>query len=129
METKVGKPEYGQFSLLDHIQDPSLFQQQRHKLPNKKCAGPDGIANELLKHLPEEAHQAIHRLFTLMWMTGHTPTSWKEACTILLHKKGSGTDLCNWRPIALANTLYKLWTGMVTQCLAKHAEHFDILTY
>ena len=41
----------------------------RH-LKNGKAPGPDGIPNELLKHLPEGVHQAIHKLFILMWMTG-----------------------------------------------------------
>ena len=49
-----------------------------------------------------------------MWMTGITPTAWKESCTVIIHKKGGAFDLGNWRLIALANTMYKLWTGMVT---------------
>ena len=128
LETKVGQPEYGEFSLLDHVRDPSLYHQQVSRLPNRKSAGPDSIPSKLLKHLPEAAHMAIHKLFVLMWMAGHTPTAWKESCTVLIHKKGEAFDLGNWRPIALANTIYKLWTSMVTQCLTKHAEHYDILS-
>jgi hypothetical protein len=71
----------------------------------------------MLKHLPEGVHQAIHKLFILMWMTGTIPKAWKESQTVLLHKKGSECDLGNWRPIALANTLYKLWTGVIAECL------------
>ena len=128
LETKVGQPEYGEFPLLDHMRDPSLYHQQASKLPNRKSAGPDSIPNELLKHLPEAAHMAIHKLFVLMWMTGSMPTAWKESCTVLIHKKGDASDLGNWRPIVLANTIYKLWTSMVTQCLTKHAEHYDIVS-
>ena len=128
LETKVGQPEYGHFSLLDHMRDPSLYHQQVSKLPNRKSAEPDGIPNQLLKHLPEAAHMAIHKLFVLMWMTASTPTAWKESCTVLIHKKGDAFDLGKCRPIAVANTVYKLRTGMVTQCLSKHAEHFDILS-
>ena len=64
----------------------------------------------------------------LMWMTGTTPKAWRESQTVLLHKKGSQHDLRNWRPIALANTLYKLWTGVIAECLYKYAEHFNILS-
>ena len=91
----------------------------------------DGIPNGLLKHLPEGVHQAIHKLFILMWMTGTTPKAWKESQTVLLHKKGNQHDLGNlgnWRPIALANTLYKLWTGVIAECLYIYAEHFNILS-
>ena len=61
-------------------------------------------------------------------MTGTTLKAGKESQTMLLHKKGSEHDLGNWRPIALANTLYKVWTGVIAECLYKYAEHFDILS-
>ena len=124
LETKMGQPEYGQFSLLDHMQDSSLYHQQVSKLPNRKSAGPDSVPNKLLKYLPEAAHLAIQKHFVLMWMTGSTPTAWKALCTVLVHKKGDASDLGNWRPIALAFTMNKLWTSLVTQCFTKHAEHY-----
>ena len=114
--------------MLKHLRDPPLYQQYVHDLPNRKSPGPDGIQNELLKHLPEEMHQVIHKMIILMWMTGHTPDKWKESCTILMHKKGNEHELGNWRPIALANTLYKLWTSMVTDCLTEHAEQYGALS-
>jgi len=65
--------------------------------------------------------------FSCGWLGTHRQADrHKESCTVLLHKKGS--VFSNWTPIALDNTLYKLWTGMVTQCLAQHAEHFDIMS-
>ncbi len=48
-----------------------------------------------------------------MWMTGTSLKAWKESETTLLHTKGNDRDLGNSRPIALANTLYKLWTGVI----------------
>ncbi len=108
LETAAGKPGFGSISLLEHVRDPCIFQEKMRHLKNGKAPGPDGIPNELLKHLPEGVHQVIHKLSILMWMTGTTPKAWKESQTVLLHKKGSEHDLGNWRPIALANTLYKL---------------------
>jgi len=58
----------------------------RH-LKNGKAPGPDGIPNELLKHLPEGVHQVIHKLFILMWMMGTTPKAWKESQTVLLRQR------------------------------------------
>jgi len=128
LQTRVGDPQYEQVSILQHIRRYSLFCDNIRSLSNGKQAGPDGVPNELIKHLPDTVLQAIHKLFIIMWVTGHTPTSWKESSTILLHKKGSELDLNNYRPIALANTLYKLWTGVVHECLSTYAEHFDILS-
>ena len=73
-------------------------------------------------------HQVIHKLFILMWMTGTAPKAWKESRIVLLHEKGSKHDMGNWRPIALANTLYKLWAGVIAECLYKYAKHFNILS-
>ncbi len=128
LETSPGKPGFGSISLLEHVRDPCIFQEKMRHLKNGKAPGPDGIPNEMLKHLPEEEHQVTHKLLTLMWMTGTTPKAWKESQTVLLHKKGSEHDLGNWRPIALANTLYKLWTGVIAEGLYKYAEHFNILS-
>ncbi len=110
--------------MLQHMQDPDLFKRRISQLKNGKSPGPDSIPNGLLKHLPEGLHQAMHK----MWMSGSTPKAWKESRTVLLYKKGSEYELNNWRPIALANTIYKLWTGMIAECIGKYADHYDILS-
>ena len=123
LQTAAGKPECGSISLLEHVRDPCIFQDKMRHLKNGKAPGPDGIPNELLKHLPEGVHQAIHKLFILMWMTGTTPKAWKESQTSLLHTKGNEHDLGNWRPIARAKTLYKLWTGVIAECLYSNMQN------
>jgi hypothetical protein len=40
----------------------------------------------------------------------------------LLYKKGEPSLLKNWRPIALANCIYKLWTGVVTRLVSDDSE-------
>ena len=86
LETSAGKPGFGSTSLLEHVRDPCIFQETMRHLKNGKAPGPDGIPNEMLKHLPEGVHQVIHKLFILMWMTGTMPKAWKESQTVLLHK-------------------------------------------
>lgn len=114
--------------LLDRIMDRSLLDERICKLGRSKSAGPDGIPNELLQILPEDMKQAIHDLFVLMWITGKTPDTWKQSDTILLYKKGDCLDAGNYRPIALANTLYKLWTSTVTSVLSDYAEGHHMLS-
>ena len=81
-------------------------------------------------HLLEEAHQAYtSSSFSCGLLGTHRQADrQKESCTVSLYNIGSSTDFSNWRPIALGNTLCKVWTGIVTQCLAQHAEHFDRLS-
>jgi hypothetical protein len=59
----------------------------------------DGIVNELLKAIPLEYQQTIHKLLIIMWATGITPKDWKASESILIYKeKGPATDLASYRP-------------------------------
>ena len=129
LETKVGQSGYGQINILDLVMDPARFSRHVSRLSNNKAPGMDGIANELLKNLPEELLQAIHTLYILMYMTAVTPQHFKESNTILLYKKDDPLMLENYRPICLANTIAKLWTSLLADCIATYADHFDILSY
>jgi len=122
LETATGKPGFRNISLLEHVRDPCIFQEKMRHLKNGKAAGPDAIGwhpkwtaqASTRRGAPAGAClQAIHKLFILMWMTGTSLKAWKESETTLLHTKGNDRDLGNSRPIALANTLYKLWTGVI----------------
>jgi len=54
---------------------------------------------------------------------GYTPETWKTSEAVLKDKgKGDETDITSFRPVVLANTLYKLWTRMVTNTLYEYAE-------
>lgn len=112
----------------DHIKNPVLFQRCLRKTKLGKVPGPDGVCNEILNYLPEQLRQAIHKMFILMWMTGHTPDKWKQSHTLLLYKKGDPLLLSNYRPIALANTLYQVWTGVLIHVMSMYAEHFHLLS-
>ena len=46
---------------------------------------------------------------------------------ILLYKKGNPSHLTNHRPIALANTIYKLFTSTLTSILSSYGEKHQIL--
>ena len=68
-------------------------------------------------------------LFIIVWSTGFTPKAWKISNTILIDKnKGDETEASSYRPIGLANTLYKLWTWLNTNTLYEYAEANSILS-
>jgi ribonuclease HI/exonuclease III len=98
-------------------------------LKNGKSAGDDGIPYEILKHLPQSAHQLIYSLFTLMWRNGTTPDLWKTCMITLLPKKAPLSDPNNYRPIGVHVTIYKLWTRVVTQILSNYVEAYGILSH
>jgi hypothetical protein len=121
-------PQHSRGHLLPQVQNYSLFQECLFHSANNKAAGPDGIPNELLKFMPEPMQQAIHNLFVVMWITGDTPSEWKCSDTVLLYKKGDPLDIKNYRPIALALTIYKLWTRVITEILSTFAEVHKMLS-
>ena len=73
--------------------------------------------------VPTEIQETIHMLFITMRATGFTPKAWKISNTILVDKnKGDETEASSYHPIGLANTLYKLWTRLITNTLYEFAE-------
>ena len=115
-------------SLLNILMDKCTYLNCIRHLARNKQPGPDGIPNELLTCLPETTHNAIHKLLTLMWITGKTPQCLQESHTLSLYKKGDPTNPANYRPIGLSNTVSKLWTAMVSSTLAHFSEHTGILS-
>ncbi|XP_026477741.1 uncharacterized protein LOC113383706 [Ctenocephalides felis] len=49
----------------------------------------------------------------------HVPRSWDESSTILIPKNGDPRNVNNWRPIALSNTLGKLYASVISSRFSK----------
>jgi hypothetical protein len=118
-----------QENLLCMMQDKQRFLTAVRMLSNGKQPGPDGIPNELIKHLPDDWHTLIHNVFILMWVLGKCPSSWKLSHTIMLYRKGDPTFPGNYRPIGLSQTIGKLWTKVITSILCDYASHHTILSH
>ena len=93
-----------------------------------KATGPDNIPGELIKSMPQDFHRALFSVFTLLARTRTTPNAWLQSKTVLIYKKGDPYIMDNYRPIALANHLYKIWTAMIAQILTEFVECNNILS-
>ena len=87
---------------------PAIMHEALRRTSNHKAAGPDGVPGQVMKHMPLAFHEALYLLFQALVATEITPPSWLKSHTILMYKKGDPTRLDNYRPITLANALYKL---------------------
>jgi hypothetical protein len=105
-----------------------VYNSARSKLATMKKPGPDGVYNEVLKHLPESFHEVLYRFFVQLWRLSRTPDSWKTALTVLPYKKGDPHNVQNYRPIGLRNVVYKIWTAMVTICMTTFIQEHDVLS-
>ena len=77
--------------------------------------------------MPEDFHKMLVLFFSHCYKQQQIPSSWKTSLTILLYKKGDSAQLTNHRPIALANTIYKLFTSTLTFILSAYGEEHQIL--
>lgn len=96
------------------------------RLSNRKAPGPDGIRNEFLKNLPVESEQELTDIYNRILQTESPPDEWFTSETDMLHKKGSLEDPENYRPIALINTMLKLFTQILQTRLAGWAEQAKV---
>lgn len=98
-----------------------------NKLKNNKATGLDGIANEILKLLPDNWQNYTLNLFNRVLETETCPTDWSKAILSMIYKKGSVTDPANYRRIALINHTTKLFTSILRNRLEKWAETNKII--
>ena len=95
--------------------------------PMEKTPGPDKIPNDILKNMPPKFHKLLLLFFTHCYKQKQIPESWKTNLTVLLYKKGNPHHLTNHRPIAFANTIYKLFTSTLTSIISTYGEKYQIL--
>ena len=99
------------------------------RLTKGKAPGPDNIPNDIIKSLPTPWQDLLFLFFEHCYKKKEIPHYWKHSKTILLHKKEDPTHLSNYRPIALANTIYKLYTSTLTALLTNYGETHRILHF
>lgn len=98
----------------------------------KRCSdsapGLDRLKYSDWKMLDKGGH-FLAALFRLFQRFGKLPRKLKESRTILIQKDKNELDKPqSWRPIALLNTLYKLFTGVVAHRLNNWGRNNDILS-
>ena len=94
-------------------------------LKNNKAPGDDGITAELLKAGGKPILEVLQRLFNSVIHEGKTPQAWHRSVVVLFFKKGDNTLLKNYRPISLLSHVYKLFSRVITNRLARRFDDFQ----
>ena len=115
---------------LDHYLTKNHCTAACHKASTSKALGPDAIPNEILRHLPESAHDLLYHLFRLMAIYNYTPEKRCTNATKLIYKpsKTDPHNFSNYRPIALMNCILKLWISIFTGIGTQTAEFEGIFS-
>uniref|UniRef100_A0AC34RP71 Reverse transcriptase domain-containing protein n=1 Tax=Panagrolaimus sp. JU765 TaxID=591449 RepID=A0AC34RP71_9BILA len=90
----------------------------------KKCSntapGPDKISFMDLKKF-DGKRLILTAVYNAALRLEIIPDQWKTSSTVLIYKKGDRNYLSNWRPIALSNTIGKLFSSLFAGRLANWA--------
>ena len=79
------------------------------KLQLRKSPGPDGISNEMIKHLGPRARTALLHLCNASWEQGVVPREWRTTAVVPIPKTSKDKRLLtSYRPIALTSCVSKL---------------------
>ena len=79
----------------------------KHQVKTGKAAGPDSIDNRLLKELSGPLSTPLTDLFNFSLASGKVQSLWKQAHVTPTLKKNDPSDIENYRPISLLNTIGK----------------------
>lgn len=101
----------------------SELQEVIHRLQNAKAPGPDAITNEDLALISSVNPQLLLDLVNAVWEERKVPSMWKSGIVVPIYKgKGDESNPCNYRPISLLNTPYKLFAAMLHARVAQQVE-------
>jgi hypothetical protein len=89
------------------------------QLKNGKAPGEDGVTTELLKAGGKPVLRELQKLFNAVLFEGRTPEAWNRSVVVLFFKKGDKSLLKNYRPISLLSHVYKLFSRVITNRLAR----------
>ena len=70
--------------------------------PNK-AQGPDNIHGKILKNCSSSLAVPLSILFNASYTSGCIPAEWKMANVVPIHKKGSKSEVTNYRTISLTS--------------------------
>ena len=84
-----------------------------------KAGGPDGVAPDLLKHLPLSTQKELLFILNASWTTGWCPQAWRTATIVpFLKKEKDPQAVSSYRPIALMSTIGKLLERLIVNRLS-----------
>ena len=100
------------------------------QISNNTSPGPDNIPNEIIKimHKTEIFAIILNKIINTCIIQQKTPKQWKSANIYTIYKKDNPNNPLNYRPIALLNTTYKIYSSLITKRLSNFLENNECLS-
>jgi len=112
---------------------PHITLQQIQRAVNRaaprKAPGPDKISNLVLQHALPDIEQHLLILMQASLDLGYFPKAFKRTKTIVLRKPGKPDYTLSkaYRPIALENTIGKVFESVMAESISYLTEHYELL--
>ena len=101
-----------------HIQfDHRAVRKLLSNINSNKAQGPDGIHGKVLKHCAVGLAFPLTCIFKISYNCGYIPQEWKLANVVPIFKKGSKTEVKNYRPISLTCLVMKVFERIIKEKL------------
>ena len=94
------------------------------RLKSRKAPGPDQVSIDLYKPLPYALRRLLLEYFKSCFLSASAPDHWKLARVVMIFQGGGKNSRMPsaYKPISLANSIYKLYAALLQ---AQLAYHFD----
>ena len=102
---------------------PEIIKNHLLDINPNKAHGPDLIHGKVLKKCANGLAYPLSFLFQLSYSSGKIPTDWKLANVVPIHKKGSKSEVSNYRPISLTSLIMKLCEKVIRDELLRRCNH------
>ena len=98
---------------------PILTEETKKKIEHQKDNKStfDEIYAEFLKAGGDITVKILTKLFNLILETGNIPDQLKQACIVVIYKKGDKMNCNNYRPISLLSNIYKLFISIIADII------------
>jgi hypothetical protein len=83
------------------------------------ASGVDRISYRIMKGAGTEGVKLVKNIIRASLRSGSLISTWKEAKTILIHKKGDRAEIVNWRPISITNCMYRIFTCLMARTIQR----------
>ena len=97
-------------------------------LKTGKAYGNDHLLNEYFTESVDIVGLHLCDIFNKILNSGYFPTSWTEGIIVPIHKKGSETDVNNYRGISLLSCLSKLFTSVLNKRIEKFCDEHNLIS-
>lgn len=104
------------------------FQKALKDIAKNKAPGASGIGTEILEAMNEQSKKKLFQFLKFCWDKKWIPKEWRHSQVVLIPKGGKNEDVTNYRPIALQEATYKLFSSILLEKVLIHMEKNKILS-